>query len=60
MYIAKSGHLLERMVKSGVDVVSLDWTVTIDEARARMGNKVRVPSFQIFTVSGLRGAGEAR
>jgi len=40
MYIAKSGHLLERMAKSGVDIVSLDWTVTIDEARARMGTKV--------------------
>lgn len=40
MYIAKSGHLLERMARSGVDIVSLDWTVTIDEARARMGTKV--------------------
>lgn len=42
IYIAKSGALLERMVKSGVDIVSLDWTVTIDEARQRMGNKVGI------------------
>jgi hypothetical protein len=41
IYIAKSGALLERMAKTGVDIVSLDWTVTIDEARQRMGNKVR-------------------
>jgi len=42
IYIAKSGALLERMVKTGVDVVSLDWTVTIDDARARIGNKVGI------------------
>jgi hypothetical protein len=41
IYIAKSGALLERMAKTGVDIVSLDWTVTIEEARLRMGNKVR-------------------
>jgi uroporphyrinogen decarboxylase len=42
MYINKSGALLERMVASGVDIVSLDWTVTIEEARARIGNQVRI------------------
>jgi uroporphyrinogen decarboxylase len=42
MYINKSGALLERMASSGVDIVSLDWTVTIEEARARIGNKVGI------------------
>ena len=40
MYINKSGALLERMADSGVDIISLDWTVTIDEARARVGDKI--------------------
>mmetsp|Transcript_65917 Transcript_65917/g.176668 ORF Transcript_65917/g.176668 Transcript_65917/m.176668 type:complete len:121 (+) Transcript_65917:139-501(+) len=40
IYIAKSGHLLERMVRSGADVVSLDWTVSIAEARQRLGSEV--------------------
>lgn len=42
MYINKSGALLERMASSGVDIVSLDWTVTIDEARERIGDKVGI------------------
>jgi len=42
MYINKSGALLERMATSGVDIISLDWTVTIDEARKRIGNKVGI------------------
>jgi uroporphyrinogen decarboxylase len=42
MYINKSGALLERMASSGVDIVSLDWTVTISEARARIGDKVGI------------------
>ena len=42
IYINKSGALLERMATSGVDIISLDWTVTIDEARARIGNKVGI------------------
>lgn len=42
MYINKSGALLERMASSGVDIVSLDWTVTIDEARKRIGDKVGI------------------
>jgi uroporphyrinogen decarboxylase len=40
MYINKSGALLERMAASGVDMISLDWTVTIEEARARIGHKI--------------------
>jgi uroporphyrinogen decarboxylase len=42
IYIHKSGALLERMATSGADIVSLDWTVTIKEARARMGPKVGI------------------
>jgi len=42
MYINKSGALLERMAKSGVDIVSLDWTVTIPEAKLRMGNDIGI------------------
>lgn len=42
MYINKSGALLERMATSGVDIVSLDWTVTIEEARSRIGDKIGI------------------
>lgn len=42
IYIHKSGALLERMANSGADIVSLDWTVSIQEARARMGPKVGI------------------
>ena len=42
MYINKSGALLERMATSGVDIVSLDWTVSIAEARKRIGNKIGI------------------
>lgn len=39
IYINKSGALLERMATSGVDIVSLDWTVTVPEARQRIGTR---------------------
>jgi len=42
MYINKSGALLERMATSGVDIVSLDWTVTVPEARKRIGDKIGI------------------
>lgn len=42
IYINKSGALLERMANIGVDIVSLDWTVTIEEARKRIGDKVGI------------------
>jgi uroporphyrinogen decarboxylase len=42
MYINKSGALLERMATSGVDMVSLDWTVTIAEAKKRIGNDIGI------------------
>ena len=33
---------MERMATSGVDIVSLDWTVTIPEARKRIGNDIGI------------------
>ncbi|GMH79611.1 hypothetical protein TrVE_jg13660 [Triparma verrucosa] len=35
-YIKHSGALLERLAKTGVDIVSLDWTVDMKEGRARI------------------------
>eukprot|EP00953_Heterococcus_sp_UTEX-ZZ885_P023116 12727-Heterococcus_DN1.PRE.1 len=40
--IQQSGALLERMATSGVDIVSLDWTVTVPEARKRIGNDIGI------------------
>ncbi len=37
LYINGSAGLLERMAQSGVDIVSLDWTVDMAEARQRLG-----------------------
>ena len=37
MYIAKSAALLERMRDTGIDIVSVDWTVTMADARKRLG-----------------------
>lgn len=42
IYINRSGALLERLSSSGADIISLDWTVSIDEARKRLGNKVGI------------------
>lgn len=42
LYINQGSHLLERMRETGVDVVSVDWTVDIREARARLGEQVAV------------------
>mmetsp|Transcript_963 Transcript_963/g.2586 ORF Transcript_963/g.2586 Transcript_963/m.2586 type:complete len:400 (+) Transcript_963:2-1201(+) len=36
-YIAKSAALLERMSQNGGDIVSVDWTVHLAEAREKMG-----------------------
>jgi uroporphyrinogen decarboxylase len=38
VYIKHSGALIERMAGTGVDVVSLDWTVDMAEGRARINN----------------------
>ena len=42
IYINRSGALLERLSNSGADIVSLDWTVSILEAKKRLGNKVGI------------------
>jgi uroporphyrinogen decarboxylase len=42
LYINGSAGILERMVQSGVDIVSVDWTVDMAEARARLGANIGV------------------
>lgn len=42
LYASGSGGLLERMAKSGVDIVSVDWTVDMAEARQRIGHDIAV------------------
>ncbi|HEY9873559.1 MAG TPA: uroporphyrinogen decarboxylase [Candidatus Obscuribacterales bacterium] len=42
LYINGSAGILERMGKSGVDIVSVDWTVDMAEARARLGANIGV------------------
>jgi uroporphyrinogen decarboxylase len=42
LYINGSAGLLERMAQSGVDIVSVDWTVDMAEARRRLGPDVAV------------------
>ncbi len=37
MYISGSAGVLERMAQTGADIVSVDWTVDITEARRRLG-----------------------
>lgn len=48
-YIKHSGALIERMAKTGVDVVSLDWTVDMAEGRERIANGRKA--------AGLKGPG---
>jgi uroporphyrinogen decarboxylase len=42
LYINGSAGLLERMALSGVDIVSVDWTVDMAEARRRLGANIGV------------------
>jgi len=42
IYIKQSGSLLERMARSGADIVSLDWTVTVTEGRNRIGQRTGI------------------
>lgn len=42
LYINGSAGLLERMAQSGVDLVSVDWTVDMKEARDRLGANIGV------------------
>lgn len=42
LYISGSAGVLERMALSGVDIVSVDWTVDMAEARQRLGKDIKV------------------
>lgn len=42
LYIHRSGALLERMAASGADILSLDWTTKISEARQRLGYNIGI------------------
>ncbi|HHP7232567.1 MAG TPA: uroporphyrinogen decarboxylase [Xenococcaceae cyanobacterium] len=42
LYISGSAGVLERMGKSGVDMISVDWTVDMAEARQRLGKEMKV------------------
>ncbi len=42
LYISGSAGVLERMGQSGVDMVSVDWTVDMAEARQRLGSNMMV------------------
>lgn len=58
-YIAKSAALLERMAQNGGDIVSVDWTVHLAEARKKMGAVgVQVgPGRRVCGDAAARGAG---
>jgi len=42
LYISGSAGILDRMGKSGVDIISVDWTVDMAEARQRLGYQMNV------------------
>lgn len=42
LYISGSAGVLERMGMTGVDIVSVDWTVDMAEARQRLGSAIGV------------------
>ena len=42
MYISGSAGVLERMAKTGVDIISLDWTVDIAEACKRIPSGIGI------------------
>ena len=42
LYISGSAGVLERMAKTGVDIISLDWTVDIKEASERIPNDIGI------------------
>ncbi|MBW4560866.1 MAG: uroporphyrinogen decarboxylase [Mojavia pulchra JT2-VF2] len=42
LLVSGSAGVLERMAKSGADVVTVDWTVDMADARARLGKHVKV------------------
>ena len=42
LLVSGSGGLLERMTPSGADIISVDWTVDMAEARQRLGKEMKV------------------
>jgi uroporphyrinogen decarboxylase len=40
LFINGCGSFLEKMATSGADVLSIDWRVSIEDARARVGNQI--------------------
>jgi uroporphyrinogen decarboxylase len=42
LYISGSAGILDRMPKTGVDIISVDWTVDMAEARQRLGPDMKV------------------
>ena len=42
LLVSGSGGLLERMTPSGADIVSVDWTVDMAEAKQRLGKEMKV------------------
>ncbi|PSP19758.1 MAG: uroporphyrinogen decarboxylase [Cyanobacteria bacterium SW_5_48_44] len=42
LYISGSAGILGRMEQSGVDIISLDWTVDMAEARQQLGHETKV------------------
>lgn len=42
LLVSGSAGLLERMAQSGVDIITVDWTVDMADARARLGSHIGV------------------
>jgi uroporphyrinogen decarboxylase len=42
LLVSESGGLLERMAKSGADILTVDWTVDMADARTRLGKEIIV------------------
>lgn len=42
LLVSGSAGVLERMAQSGVDIVTVDWTVDMADARARLGSQMKV------------------
>ncbi len=50
LYANGSGGLLERLGSTGVDVVGLDWTIDMADARRRLGPDVSVQVHKLLPV----------
>jgi uroporphyrinogen decarboxylase len=42
LLVTGSAGLLERMATSGADIITVDWTVDMADARARLGKQMKV------------------